>query len=81
MHEYLIREIGMEYETEEEVGPKLHNGALAKSMSKMSKGKLPEDKIKEKLDKHRRSEHFESYVPKVNPEIGAWWISLEEIVL
>ena len=45
-HEQLIREIAEGYETDEEVGPNLRNEALAKSMSKMAKVILSDEKIR-----------------------------------
>ena len=45
-HEQLIRERAEDYETDEEVGPNLRNEALAKSMSKMAKVILSDEKIR-----------------------------------
>ena len=65
----LLKEIEEGYESDEEVGQNMKHEKLAQSMTKMAKGKLTEEKIKEKIEKHKRPANLEFNVPKVNPEI------------
>ena len=68
-HEQLIREIAEGYETDEEVGPNLKNEALAKSMSKMAKGKVSDKKLKENFDKQETT-NWKSIRPKKTQRSG-----------
>lgn len=60
-----LKEIEEEYEEEEKTGPPISK----KLAGIMAKTKMGEDKIKEKMDKHKRPENCHVIVAKVNPEI------------
>ena len=57
-----------DYGDEEDCGPDLAQN-VAKVISVMAKGKMSEDKIKEKMDKHKRPQNINITVPRVNNEI------------
>ena len=65
----LLKELQDEYEEEEETGPKISD-QLAKIVNTMALGhKVSEDKLKDRMDKHKRPENCTLQVPRVNPEI------------
>lgn len=63
-----LREILQEYEPEEEMGPPISE-KLASVVKNMTKAIIPEEKIREKMEKYKRPENCAAAVPKVNPEI------------
>lgn len=65
-----LKEIQDEYEEDEEAAPKVSE-KLANVVQAMAGQKMSEEKVKEKVEKHKRPENVEVHVPKVNPEIWA----------
>ena len=64
-----LLDIEQEFELDNEVGPPV-NDQLAKVLKTTTKGKMDENKIKEKSEKHKRPSSVEQpVVPNVNPEI------------
>ncbi|XP_070191640.1 uncharacterized protein [Littorina saxatilis] len=63
-----LKDIAQEYENEEDVGPKI-NTDLGEVILTMFKGKMSDEKLKEKIAKHRRPENCKIMVPRVNSEI------------
>lgn len=61
-------ELEQDYDREEEVGPEV-NEQFAKLVATMAKGKMTEEKKKEKLATLKRPKNCDIAVPKVNPEI------------
>ena len=72
---YALVEIEQEYESEDEKGPKVPKKKNKKKkkgvIAKMIKGKITDDKLKEKTERLKRPENCELVVPKVNPVIWA----------
>ena len=65
----VLDDIEQEFELDNEVGPPI-NDQLTKVLKTMTKGKMDENKIQEKCEKHKRPSSVEQpVVPKVNPEI------------
>ncbi|XP_070210554.1 uncharacterized protein [Littorina saxatilis] len=57
-----------DFENDEDVG-EIINDKLAKVLDTMSKGKITEEKMKEKLSAHKRPSNCDFCVPRVNAEI------------
>ena len=68
-----LKNIAQEYENEEDVGPKIGED-LSSLVHTMFKGKISDEKLKEKFAKHKRPENCKFTVPRVNSEI---WDILE----
>ena len=68
-----LDQIEQEYEMDEEAGASI-TPQLAKVVTTIAKSKLSEEKLKAKLEKHKRLENLELVVvPEVNPESGESW--------
>ena len=66
--EHDLSQIAQEYETEEEVGPNVAEN-LAETVKKMMKGRLSDEKVKEKFSQYKRPANCNLVVPRVNTEI------------